>query len=138
MMIFSSYVFDNLSSNTIKLNSFSYMLIEKLRKASTKAVFFSSLVYPTTRLINGCIYAAVGIVGDIVLDDALEIEVDVGEFTKRGSAVDEAELLYVSTGISDSLLSKVTIIGENCRIKRSADGKTLKVAKSNGLVLFVR
>ena len=82
--------------------------------------------------------AAVSIVGDVVLDDALEIDVEVGEFTKRGSAVDEAELLYVSTGISDSLLSKVTIIGENCRIKRSADGKTLKVAKSNGLVLFVR
>ena len=40
---------------------------EKLRKASNKAVFFSSTVYPTTRLINGIIYAAVGVVGALTV-----------------------------------------------------------------------
>ncbi len=40
---------------------------ENLRKASNAAVFFSSTVYPTTRLINGIIYAAVGVVGAITV-----------------------------------------------------------------------
>ncbi|MBP5312778.1 MAG: ABC transporter ATP-binding protein [Clostridia bacterium] len=40
---------------------------EKLRKASNKAVFFSSTVFPTTRLINGIIYAAVGVVGAVTV-----------------------------------------------------------------------
>ncbi len=40
---------------------------EKLRKASTSAVFFSSTVYPTTRLINGIIYAAIGVAGALTV-----------------------------------------------------------------------
>ncbi|MBQ7445261.1 MAG: ABC transporter ATP-binding protein [Clostridia bacterium] len=40
---------------------------EKLRKASNKAVFFSSTVYPTTRLINGIIYASVGVAGAVTV-----------------------------------------------------------------------
>ena len=40
---------------------------ERLRAASTSAVFFSSTVNPTTRIINGIIYAAVGVVGAITV-----------------------------------------------------------------------
>ncbi|MCR5800927.1 MAG: ABC transporter ATP-binding protein/permease [Lachnospiraceae bacterium] len=37
----------------------------KLSKASLKAIFFSSLVNPSTRFVNSCVYAGVGIFGAI-------------------------------------------------------------------------
>ncbi len=40
---------------------------EKLMKSSTSATFFSSTVLPTTRLINGIIYAAVGVAGALTV-----------------------------------------------------------------------
>ncbi len=39
---------------------------EELKKASMKATFYSSIVNPTTRLINNIIYASVGVVGALV------------------------------------------------------------------------
>lgn len=39
------------------------MISENLKKASVKAIFFSSLVNPSTRLINNFVYAAVGAFG---------------------------------------------------------------------------
>lgn len=36
---------------------------EKLRATGLKAVFFSSTVNPTTRLINGIVYASLGVLG---------------------------------------------------------------------------
>ncbi len=38
---------------------------ERLEKASLKAIFFSSLVNPTTRFVNNVVYAAVALVGAI-------------------------------------------------------------------------
>lgn len=38
-------------------------LNSKLQETSVKAIFFSSLTNPTTRFVNGLVYAAVGIVG---------------------------------------------------------------------------
>ncbi|MBQ3894739.1 MAG: ABC transporter ATP-binding protein [Clostridia bacterium] len=40
---------------------------EKLMKSSTSATFFSSTVLPTTRIINGIIYAAVGVAGALTV-----------------------------------------------------------------------
>ena len=40
---------------------------ERLRKASLKAVFFSSLTNPTTRFINSVIYAAVALIGTLTI-----------------------------------------------------------------------
>ena len=87
---------------------------------------------------NGVPRAPVNITGSVSFDDALTFEIDVSEMGRRHSDVKEAPLLYVSNGISDNLLAKITVVGENCYVKRSSDGKTLKAVKSNGLVLFVR
>lgn len=87
---------------------------------------------------NGAPRVPVNITGTITFDDVLTFEVDVSEMGRRHGDVKETPLLYVSSGISDGLLDKITVIGENCKVKRSSDGKTLKAVKSNGLVLFVR
>lgn len=39
----------------------------KLRSSQTKAVFFSSTVMPTTRIINGIIYASIGVFGALTV-----------------------------------------------------------------------
>ncbi len=43
---------------------------EKLQKCSVKAIFFSSLVNPTTRFINALVYASVALVGAFIVIDA--------------------------------------------------------------------
>ena len=48
---------------------------ERLRQESFKAVFFSSLVNPTTRFANALVYAAIGVIGALV---ALEGGITVG------------------------------------------------------------
>ena len=40
---------------------------EQLKKASVKAIFFSSLVNPTTRFVNALVYAGVALVGAMVV-----------------------------------------------------------------------
>lgn len=59
---------------------------EKLEKASLKAIFFSSLVNPTTRFVNNIVYAAVALVGAIFVSQMSIFSVEaaaltVGEFT---------------------------------------------------------
>ena len=78
------------------------------------------------------------ITGSVSFDDALTFEIDVSEMGQRHDAVKEAPLLYVSSGISDDLYSKITLVGDNCRLARSGDRTTLSVVKKNGFVLFVR
>lgn len=52
---------------------------ENLKKCSTKAIFFSSLVNPTTRFVNSMVYAGVALVGAMLvikstgLDNALTV-----------------------------------------------------------------
>jgi ATP-binding cassette subfamily B protein len=43
---------------------------KELEKASTKAIFFSSLVNPTTRFVNALIYAGVALVGAFVCNSS--------------------------------------------------------------------
>lgn len=40
---------------------------EELKKCSTKAIFFSSLVNPTTRFVNALVYAGVALVGAMIV-----------------------------------------------------------------------
>ncbi len=51
---------------------------ERLRKASLKAIFFSSLTNPCTRFINSIVYAGVGLVGAI---SAIDGAITVGTLT---------------------------------------------------------
>nr|MBE6544960.1 ABC transporter ATP-binding protein [Oscillospiraceae bacterium] len=58
----------------------------RLEKSSLKAIFFSSLVNPTTRFINSIVYAAVALVGALAVIETKAVPIDmafltVGEFT---------------------------------------------------------
>lgn len=86
---------------------------------------------------NGVPHAAVDLTGNLNFDATSEIEVDVGDFAQQGSGVQETPVIFVSNGITDALLAKVTMRGENCRLKRSGDGKTLMAVKPRGLILVV-
>ncbi len=51
---------------------------EELKKASVKAIFFSSLVNPTTRFINALVYAGVALVGALVVMGHIGSAITVG------------------------------------------------------------
>ena len=57
---------------------------KKLEKTTLKAIFFSSLTNPTTRFVNNVVYAAVALVGALLIVSANEanaIALTVGEFS---------------------------------------------------------
>lgn len=51
---------------------------DKLKKASLKAVFYSSITNPTTRFVNGIVYAGVGLAGSLA---AIRGGITVGELS---------------------------------------------------------
>lgn len=51
---------------------------DKLSKASVKAIFFSSLVNPTTRFINALVYAGVALVGAFITMNGTDAAITVG------------------------------------------------------------
>ena len=51
---------------------------ERLAKASTKAIFFSSLVNPTTRFVNALVYAGVALTGAFLAIDQGNLAISVG------------------------------------------------------------
>ncbi len=57
---------------------------KKLEKSTLKAIFFSSLTNPTTRFVNNVVYAAVALVGALLIVSARDAELAVltiGEFS---------------------------------------------------------
>lgn len=57
---------------------------ERLEKCTLKAIFFSSLTNPTTRFVNSVVYAAVALVGAIMVIDAdptSALAFTIGEFS---------------------------------------------------------
>ena len=46
---------------------------DKLSKSSIKAIFFSSLVNPTTRFVNALVYASVALIGAFIASDILAV-----------------------------------------------------------------
>lgn len=53
----------------------------RLEKCSLKAIFFSSLVNPTTRFVNSVVYAAVALVGALMVVDSTILSIDFALFT---------------------------------------------------------
>ena len=53
----------------------------RLEKCSLKAIFFSSLVNPTTRFVNSVVYAAVALVGALMVVDSTMLSIDFALFT---------------------------------------------------------
>ena len=51
---------------------------EKLKKASVKAIFFSSLVNPTTRFVNALVYAGVALTGALIVMGNFGTAISVG------------------------------------------------------------
>ena len=51
---------------------------EKLKKCSVKAIFFSSLVNPTTRFVNALVYASVALVGAFTVTSSGGVALTVG------------------------------------------------------------
>lgn len=51
---------------------------EKLKKCSVKAIFFSSLVNPTTRFVNALVYASVALVGAFTVTGSGGVALTVG------------------------------------------------------------
>lgn len=51
---------------------------EKLQKCSVKAIFFSSLVNPTTRFVNALVYASVALVGAFTVIGSGEVALTIG------------------------------------------------------------
>lgn len=51
---------------------------EQLKKASVKAIFFSSLVNPTTRFVNALVYAGVALVGAMVVMGNFGTAISIG------------------------------------------------------------
>ena len=57
---------------------------KKLEKSTLKAIFFSSLTNPTTRFVNNVVYAAVALVGALLIVTAKDAELailSIGEFS---------------------------------------------------------
>ena len=70
--------------------------------------------------------------------DSVVFEVDAREFVRGRGEILQTPILNIPGGISDDLYSKITLVGDNCRLARSVDRTTLSVVKKNGFVLFVR
>ncbi len=51
---------------------------EKLQKCAVKAIFFSSLVNPTTRFVNALVYASVALVGAFTVIGSGEVALTIG------------------------------------------------------------
>ncbi len=64
-MIINKNIVRNMDYEDDALNHFE-MMNDNLADASMKATFYSSIVNPSTRLINNIIYAAVGVVGGLM------------------------------------------------------------------------
>ena len=72
------------------------------------------------------------------IGDPVVFEVDAREFVRGRGEILQTPILNIPGGISDDLFSKITLVGDNCRLARSGDRTTLSVVKKNGFVLFVR
>ncbi len=116
----------------------------KLEKSSLKAIFFSSLVNPTTRFVNNIVYAAVALVGALTVLGGRMTSVEaalltVGEFTVLLSYTNQYtkpfnEISGIIAEFQNALASAARVFelieepvelpdNENARVIEEADGK---------------
>ncbi|MBQ2793918.1 MAG: ABC transporter ATP-binding protein [Clostridia bacterium] len=114
----------------------------KLQKTSLKAIFFSSLTNPSTRFVNSLVYAAVALVGALlVLTDngAGAALLTVGELAALLSYANQYtkpfnEISGVVTEFQNALASAgriLEIIDEPCEIPDAKDAVVLGVAEGD-------
>ncbi len=113
-----------------------------LRKASLTAIFFSSLTNPTTRFVNSLVYAAVALVGAILVltnnGEGVAL-LTVGQLAALLSYANQYtkpfnEISGVVTEFQNALASAgriLEIIDEPCEIPDAADARVLGEAEGN-------
>lgn len=109
----------------------------ELKNASTKAIFFSSLVNPTTRFVNALIYAGVALVGALavinVLPEALSVPFSVGMLSTFLSYANQfAKPFNEISSVVTELQNALACAG---RVFEFLDEKNEVADKKNALVL---
>ena len=114
---------------------------ERLEKASLKAIFFSSLVNPTTRFVNNIVYAAVALTGAFaaLLTKGASVPFTVGQLSCLLSYTNQYtkpfnEISGVVTEFQNALACAGRIfelIEEDGEIPDAPDAKVLKDASGN-------
>ena len=109
---------------------------ERLKKASVKAIFFSSLVNPTTRFVNALVYAGVALVGAFVVMGNIGTAITVGALSCFLSYANQYakpfnEISGVVTELQSSLASATRVfelLDKEPEIPDSDDAITLENA----------
>ena len=115
---------------------------KKLEKSTLKAIFFSSLTNPTTRFVNNVVYAAVALVGALLIVSAKESEalaLTVGEFSVLLSYTNQYtkpfnEISGIFAEFQGALASAARVfdlIEADPEIPDKADATVLEDAKGN-------
>ena len=112
---------------------------EKLKKASIKAIFFSSLVNPTTRFVNALVYAGVALVGALVVMGNFGTAITVGALSCFLSYANQYakpfnEISGVVTELQSSLASATRVfelIDEEPQIPDNDDALILENASGS-------
>lgn len=113
----------------------------RLEKASLKAIFFSSLVNPTTRFVNNVVYAAVALTGAFAVISAMgsDMAFTVGELSCLLSYTNQYtkpfnEISGVITEFQNALASAARIfelIEQEAELPDSSDAHVLGEAEGN-------
>lgn len=109
---------------------------ERLAEYSQKAIFFSSITNPSTRFVNGLVYAAVGVTGAFA---AIKGVLSVGQLTSFLNYANQYtkpfnEISGVATELQNALASAARVfelIDEEPQIPDAADAFVLGQAKGN-------
>ncbi len=143
----TSFVEENISNlkavlalNHEKKNQENFEIINNdLQKSSLKAIFYSSIVNPTTRFINAIIYALVALLGAfVILKNPLGLTLTVGTLSTLLSYANQYskpfnEISGVVTELSNSLVcvSRVFDFIEEKEMDTSKESKHLDNATGN-------
>ena len=112
---------------------------EKLKKCSVKAIFFSSLVNPTTRFVNALVYASVALVGAFTVTSSGGVALTVGALSSVLSyATQYAKPFNEISGVVSELQNALAcaertfaLINEEPEIPDSENAITLSSVEGN-------
>lgn len=112
----------------------------RLEKTTLKAIFFSSLVNPTTRFVNSVVYAAVALVGAItIIDDPFGVTLTVGSFAVLLSYTNQYtkpfnEISGIIAEFQNALASAERVFGLIGESEESDDSQFDDLSDVNGVV----
>ena len=112
---------------------------ERLQKCSVKAIFFSSLVNPTTRFINALVYASVALVGAFTVINSAGVALSIGAlFSLLSYATQFAKPFNEISGVVTELQNALAcadrifeLINENSEMPDASDAIELSSVNGN-------